>query len=42
MLRFIEGLSYQDVADVTDQPLGTVKTKIHRARRELASALAQN
>lgn len=41
VLRFIEGLSYQDVADVTDQPLGTVKTKIHRARRELAASLTK-
>ena len=38
-LRFVEGLSYVEVAEVTGQPLGTVKTKIHRARRELATLL---
>lgn len=40
VLRFVEGLSYLEVAEVTDQPLGTVKTKIHRARRELADLLS--
>lgn len=40
-LRFIEGLSYLEVAEVTDQPLGTVKTKIHRGRRDLAALLSR-
>lgn len=39
LLRFRQGLSYQEIAEVTGQPLGTVKTNIHRARKELATAL---
>ncbi|HXU33834.1 MAG TPA: sigma-70 family RNA polymerase sigma factor [Thermoanaerobaculia bacterium] len=39
LLRFRQGLSYQEIAEVTGQPLGTVKTNIHRARKELAAAL---
>ncbi|MGE5232722.1 MAG: RNA polymerase sigma factor [Acidobacteriota bacterium] len=40
LLRFREELSYEEVAEVTGLPLGTVKTFLHRARRELAEALA--
>lgn len=40
VLRYQEGLSYQEIADVADLPLGTVKTHIHRARKELVEALA--
>jgi len=32
-------LSYQEIAEVMDVPLGTVKTWVHRARRELISHL---
>lgn len=39
-LRFVEGLSYLEVAEVTGQPLGTIKTKIHRGRRDLAALLS--
>ena len=39
LLRFRQGLSYLEIAEVTGQPLGTVKTNIHRARKELAAAL---
>ncbi len=39
VLRFIEGLAYQEIADVMDVALGTVKTNIHRARKELARML---
>lgn len=41
VLRFIEGLSYQDISEVTEQPLGTVKTQIHRARKVLAEKLLE-
>jgi RNA polymerase sigma-70 factor (ECF subfamily) len=39
LLRYNEGLSYQEVAEITGQALGTVKTNLHRARKELAAAL---
>jgi len=37
MLRHVMGLSYSEVADVTGQPLGTVKTNLFRARGRLKS-----
>ena len=39
LLRYQEGLAYQEIAEVADLPLGTVKTHLHRARRELMAAL---
>jgi RNA polymerase sigma-70 factor (ECF subfamily) len=39
-LRHIEGLAYDEIAEILDLPLGTVKTYIHRARAELQTALA--
>jgi RNA polymerase sigma-70 factor (ECF subfamily) len=38
-LRFQEGLAYEEVAEILGLPLGTVKTFIHRARKELAARL---
>jgi len=40
LLRHVEGRSYEEIADVMDLPLGTVKTYIHRARIELREYLA--
>lgn len=40
LLRHVEGYSYDEIADVLDLPLGTVKTYLHRARSELKEALA--
>ena len=40
LLRHVEGRSYEEIADVMDLPLGTVKTYIHRARLELREYLA--
>jgi RNA polymerase sigma-70 factor (ECF subfamily) len=40
VLRYQEGLDYQEIAQVMDLPLGTVKTYLHRARRELARDLS--
>lgn len=35
LLRFVEGLSYEEISQATGMPLGTMKTQLHRARREL-------
>jgi RNA polymerase sigma-70 factor (ECF subfamily) len=40
LLRHVEGRAYEEIADILDLPLGTVKTYIHRARNELRLALA--
>jgi RNA polymerase sigma-70 factor (ECF subfamily) len=39
LLRHVEGRSYDEIADLLELPLGTVKTYIHRARSELREAL---
>jgi RNA polymerase sigma-70 factor (ECF subfamily) len=39
ILFYVEGASYQDICEVTGLPLGTVKTNLHRARKELARAM---
>lgn len=40
LLRFVEELSYEEIAEVLEVPLGTVKIHLFRARRDLARALA--
>ena len=42
VLRDIEGLPYDEVARVTDMPLGSVKGRLHRARGELVELLRAN
>ena len=39
LLRHVEGYAYEEIAQILDLPLGTVKTYIHRARHELRRAL---
>ncbi len=39
-LREIEGLSYEDIAAVMDCPIGTVRSRIFRAREAIDSKLA--
>ena len=41
MLRHVEGYAYEEIAEMLDLPLGTVKTYIHRARAELRNLLEQ-
>ncbi len=41
VLREIEGLPYDEIARLLDVPLPTVKTRLLRARRKLASALRE-
>ena len=40
-LRHQEGLAYDEIAEVAGLPLGTVKTYLHRARKELATLLTE-
>ncbi len=42
VLRDLEGLSYEEIAHVTGSPLGSVKGRLHRARRELIELLRAN
>jgi RNA polymerase sigma-70 factor (ECF subfamily) len=39
LLRHVEDRSYEEIAEILDLPLGTVKTYIHRARHELRAML---
>jgi RNA polymerase sigma-70 factor (ECF subfamily) len=38
-LREIEGLSYEEIADVMNCPIGTVRSRIFRAREAIAENL---
>jgi RNA polymerase sigma-70 factor, ECF subfamily len=42
VLRDLEGLSYEEIAEVTEAPLGSVKGRLFRARRELIEVLRNN
>lgn len=41
VLREVQELTYQEIADITGLPLGTVKSRINRARARLQSMLQQ-
>ncbi len=40
LLREVEDLSYEDMAEVLDVPVGTVRSRLHRARAELRRRMA--
>ena len=37
--HYLEGVQYEDLADAMNLPLGTVKTQLHRAKRQLRTIL---
>ncbi len=39
ILRHVEGRPYEEISEILDLPLGTIKTYIHRARAELRELL---
>lgn len=41
VLRFQEGMAYDEIAEIMGLPLGTVKTHLHRARKALAARLQE-
>ncbi|MFO7693840.1 MAG: sigma-70 family RNA polymerase sigma factor [Vicinamibacterales bacterium] len=40
VMRYLEDLSYEDIAEVVGLPIGTVKSHLHRARAALGRLLA--
>jgi RNA polymerase sigma-70 factor (ECF subfamily) len=41
MLVVVEGYAYQEVADMLDIPIGTVMSRLSRARRALRERMGQ-
>lgn len=41
VLRELEGLTYEEISDVLDLPLPTIKTRLFRSRRALAAVLKE-
>ncbi len=41
VLRDVEGLTYDEIMEITGLPEGTVKSRLHRAREKLAGILAR-
>lgn len=42
VLRDLEGMPYEDIARITEAPMGSVKGRLHRARGELMDLLRNN
>ncbi|MCY2963689.1 MAG: sigma-70 family RNA polymerase sigma factor, partial [Planctomycetota bacterium] len=40
VLKEMEGLKYEEIAEIVDCPIGTVRSRIHRAREELRQRLS--
>ncbi len=41
LLADVEGFPYKEIADITEVPIGTVMSRVHRGRRALQKALHQ-
>src|SRR5579875_711237 len=41
LLADVEGFSYKEIAEITEVPIGTVMSRIHRGRRALQKTLAE-
>ena len=41
ILRELEGMSYKEIAEMSDVPLGTVMSRLARARKQLQQSLGQ-
>ena len=42
LLADVEELSYKEIAEVLGCPIGTVMSRLHRARKQLQSSLQQH
>lgn len=42
VLRDLEGMPYEEIATVTETPVGSVKGRLHRARREMIGIMRAN
>ena len=41
ILRELEGMSYKEIAEMADVPMGTVMSRLARARKQLQQSLGQ-
>ena len=42
VMKDMDGMKYEDIADVLGVPIGTIRSRLHRARLELRDILLQN
>lgn len=42
IMKDLDGMKYEEIAEIMDIPIGTVRSRLHRARLELRDILAQD